>query len=469
MEDSLVVSKWRVMSRLTLIIGLVALSGIQPPIGYTSPPTSQGPAFVLPIVQRDSLLNGLLIGVVEEPGTGTATVHLRVDSGAMLDLAGRGGLADLTAAMLFSDGTGPSPQNANETLEQLGVKTTVSVSWDSTDIEAVGPADTLSAIFDLLGRAVIAPTFAKKQLDSVRAQRIAAIKETQQDDLTLVKEKALEAVYGSHPYGRPKGGTAESLAKITQADLVYYHDRFYLANNSQLLVSGDVTANEVTRLARSKLGSWKKGERVPPTFRAPDTQTTRRVFILDRPDSLTARLAVFQNGISRRADDYFAAAVMAQLLSSAVSRLSQPSQGVTISIEWEARILRGPLLVTGQCPLESTPATITAILNAMDRLRKTPPAAEQLEDAKSRTIAAMTGRLRSSQGTAGALLDIELYALGRDYLINLVDRINAITGENATAAARKYLLPETVTIVVLGPAGKLRDPLKGIGPVTVVK
>src|ERR1700720_982501 len=60
---------------------------------------SQTSPFVLPIVKRDSLLNGLQLVTIEQPGTGAVSTHLRINSGAMFDLAGKGGLADLTAGM----------------------------------------------------------------------------------------------------------------------------------------------------------------------------------------------------------------------------------------------------------------------------------------------------------------------------------------------------------------------------------
>ena len=61
---------------------------------------SQSSPFVLPIAKRDSLLNGLQLITLEQQNTGAVAAHLRINSGGIFDLAGKGGLADITAGML---------------------------------------------------------------------------------------------------------------------------------------------------------------------------------------------------------------------------------------------------------------------------------------------------------------------------------------------------------------------------------
>lgn len=457
---------WGVLAVLALVTGTPRhmLSGHETDL---LPAGNQSSTFVLPIVKRDSLLNGLQISVLEQQGTGSVSVRLRVNSGALMDLADKGGLSDITAAMLPRGGGGLTAKNVSDTVEQLGLTVGISVTWDSTDIVIGGPADSLSSIFDLLGRLVISPSLDQKEFESMKSQRIAALKSEPADNADLVKRKAIEAVFGSHPYGRPMRGTPETIARLGRADLTYYHNRYYLASNAELLISGDATPEQITQLARAKLGSWNKGERVPPTFRPPEAQTTRRITIFDRPDSAAAHSAIAQIGISRRADDYFAATVMAGVLASLNAKLANAATSVNTGVE--ARLLPGPLLVTVKSPPDELAGTINSLLDVMVLLQRVPPSIEQIELAKSRILAAFAERLRSPQGTLDALLDIELYGLGRDYLINFTDRVNAVTADDVHRAARKYLSPQSVAVTVAGPANKLQEPMKRIGAVAVIK
>ena len=424
----------------------------------------QSSTFVLPIAKRDSLLNGLQLIVMEQPDAGSVTVHLRVNSGGLFDLAGKGGLADLTAGMLLRGGGGLSAKNVSDTVEQLGLAVRVTVGWDATDIVISGPKNEVDGIFDLLNRLVIAPAFDQKELEALKAQRIIAVKEEAADENERLRRKALEGIYGSHPYGRPLAGTAETLQQIGRADLLNFYSRFYIANNAQLLVQGDVSADQVTRLARARLGTWKKGEVVPPNFRYPERLTSNRVLLIDRPDATNSRAVLALTGVSRRAPDYFAAMMAVDIFNQL---LTQANLGA--SAKADARVLAGPLLIELSAPPERVIENVKSLTSLMARLQTQPPALEQVEAAKSRLLAAMGERLRTNAAIAEVILDIESYGLGRDYMLHYAERVNAVTPADIQTAAREYMKPEALVIAVSGAAGKLEADAKKLGTVTVVR
>ena len=430
---------------------------------------SQSAALVLPTVKRDSLLNGLQLVVLERRGTGTVSVRLRINSGAMFDLTDKGGLADLTAGMLLKGGGAYDAKAVVAAVEQLGLTVNVTVGWDSTDFTVSGPAEALDAVFELLGKLVITPTFDQKELDALRAERVAAVKAESANTEGALKRKAVEAVFGTHPFGRPARGTPESLAKISRVDLSFYHKRYYLANNSVLIVTGDAMPEDVTRLARARLGSWKKGEKIAATFRAPEPQTARRVLILDSQDSQVSQATIGQIGVSRRATDFYAALILGDVLNQAGATLVNPEAGAGVRAEMDGRFLAGPLFFNIKSPQSGMAPAIESTLAMMSRLQTTPPAAELVESAKNRLITSFTERLRTTDGAADVILDIELYGLGRDYMINFADRVRAVTPADVHQAAKTYLKPQSVAIVVHGPASQLEEPLKKIGPVTVMR
>lgn len=437
-------------------------------LGFRNTPSQSSP-FVLPIVKRDSLLNGLNLFTLEQQNTGSAAAHLRINSGGLFDLAGKGGLADLTAGMLLKGCGGLNAKNVADTVEQLGLTVRITAGWDSTDIVMGGPADTLEAIFDLLGKLVISPSFDQKEVDALKAARLAGLNKERQDDAVAVRRKAQEAVFGSHPFGRPVRGTPESIGQMTRQDLIYFHNRFYIANNSNLVVSGDVTAEQVTRLARSKLGAWKKGEKIPPTFRSLEGQAGRRVFILDRSDEQPARAAIAQIGLSRRAEDYFAGVIMADVLGEQVSKITAVHAGTTIETDIETRLLAGPLIVRIKAAPSDLAGALDVLLVTMTGMQTSPPTSDRVESAKARLIASMAERLKTTAGAAEVILDIETFGLGKDYVITFADRVNAITTSDVQRAAQTYFKPKSVAIVIAGSASRFETPMKKIGTVAVLK
>lgn len=424
----------------------------------------QSSPFVLPIAKRDSLLNGLQLIIMEQPDAGNVTVHLRINSGGLFDLAGKGGLADLTAGMLLRGGGGLSAKNVSDMVEQLGLIVRVTVNWDATDILISGPKNETDNIFDLLNRLVITPAFDQKELDALKAQRISAVKQEAADENERLRRKALEGLFGSYPYGRPLTGTAESLQQIGRADLLNFYSRFYIANNAQLLVQGEITADQVTQQARRRLGTWKKGETVPPNFRQPERPAGSRILLIDRTDAPDSRAVLALASVSRRAPDYFAAMMAADILNQLLTAAS-----LNASVKLEARILPGPLTIELSAPAEKIMDEVKRIADLLARLQAQPPALEQVEAAKGRLITAMGERLRTNASIADLILDIESYGLGRDYVLHYAERVNAVTPVDIQAAARSYMKPESLVIAVSGSAARIEADARKLGTVTIVR
>jgi len=467
-EELLGVKKWAA-SASALLFSISFIFSFTCPALERSNHLAQSSPFVLPIVKRDSLLNGLHLITLEQQNTGKIAAHLRINSGGLFDLAGKGGLADVTAGMLLKGGGGFNAKNIAETIEQLGLTVNIRASWDSTDISIAGPVDSLEATFDLLGRMLISPSFDQKELDTLKTARIAELNQEAKDPDVAVWRKAQEAVFGSHPFGRPFFGTPESVAQIARPDLVYFHNRFYIANNAELVMSGDVTAEQVTRLARSKLGAWKKGERIPPTFKLPEMPASRRILILDRADEQTARSATTQVGVSRRAENYFAAVIAADVLGAHVSKITALHPETTVETRLEARLLAGPLMVRIKAAPNDLLGDIDVLLETMAGMQTSPPTIDRVEAAKAKLIASMADRLKTTAGAAEVILDIETFGLGKDYVVTFADRVNAITPLDVQNAAQSYFKPKSVAIVIAGSAGRFEAPMKKVGTVTVLK
>ncbi|HMG33906.1 MAG TPA: pitrilysin family protein [Blastocatellia bacterium] len=425
-------------------------------------------SFVLPIVKRDSLLNGLQLIVLEQKGTGSVSLHLRINSGALFDLANKAGLSDVTAGMLLRGGGGMSAKNVADTVESSGIHLSISADWDSTDLVMNGPAETLEVMFDLIQRLVVTPTFEQKELEQLKTSRIAALKKEESESVA-VSDRALAAVYGTHPFGHRRRGSPESLVQISKTDVQFFHGRYYLANNAVLAVYGDTTSEQVTRLGRSKLGVWKKGDKVPPTFRFPDPRSARTISISDRPEAAVSYAAICQPSFSRRADSFFAATMMATLLQQTIAAQNAPERQASIEYCCPARLLTGPLIFEVKAETSALPAVLESVLQSMQRLQQNQVPAEQIDSLKSKMIAAMADQLKTPNGAINAILDIETYGLGRDYLVTFTDRVNAVVPADVQAAARDFLQPQAVAIAVAGPAAKLEPSLKTLGTVGVIK
>ncbi|HEY0283383.1 MAG TPA: pitrilysin family protein, partial [Rhizomicrobium sp.] len=74
------------------------------------------------------------------------------------------------------------------------------------------------------------------------------------DPEALTQEQAEAALYLSHPYGRPVIGWADEIRHIGRVEAGDFYRRHYAPNNAILVVSGDVTVDEVRAAAEAEYG-----------------------------------------------------------------------------------------------------------------------------------------------------------------------------------------------------------------------
>ena len=143
--------------------------------------------------------------------------------------------------------------------------------------------------------------------------------------------------------------------------------------------------------------------------------------------------------------------------------------GTVVKVGLDARYLTGPLLVDVTSPPAAIGQAVETVLTTMEELKRALPPLDQVEAAKARLVSSFSGRLGTVEGAGDVVLDIETYGLGRDYLMNFVPRVNAITPGDIQHAAQAHLNTQAVAIAVAGPASVCEESMKKQGSVTVVK
>jgi zinc protease len=99
----------------------------------------------------------------------------------------------------------------------------------------------------------------------------------------ILDEQMNAALYLSHPYGIPVIGWEHEMAKLSPADAMTFYKRFYAPNNAILVVTGDVTVDEVKKLAEETYGKIPSNKQVSmlPRPQEPPHRAPRRVELKD--------------------------------------------------------------------------------------------------------------------------------------------------------------------------------------------
>lgn len=443
------------------------------------PPPHEAPVVQEGSLQRGALDNGLSLLVLEDHRTPMVSLGVAVPRGAGIVDPAEAGIARFTAELMERGAGGLDALQFARAVEDLGASLSVSVDWDNTYVTTSGLSRDIDRLFDLLADVVLRPRLDATEARKARDAQLAALSRAVDDPETLVAWHTLRALYPGHRYGLPMNGTPASVSSLDAAAARRFYDRVFRAGDAVFFASGDVDTPDVLERAKEHFGpsAWPAAEPPPP---APPpalrTPPATRVVVVDKPDLGQARIVVAHEGIDRRNPDRISADIMNKVLggSGFASRMMarvRSDEGLTYSIDsgFDMRRSPGPFSVSTFTRVSEAGRVVSLVLEEMRRIREDPPTREELADAISLAVGSFGLGLESSEAVVGALVNLELYDLPPDSLDTYRSRVRAVDATAAADAARRFVHPDRVAIVVLGPAADLVPQLEAFGPVEVVQ
>lgn len=401
---------------------------------------------------------GVEAWLVEDHTNPIVNVQFAFRGGAALDPADKSGLAEMVAALL-DEGAGEMGSMAfTERLEDLAI----TLRFDA-DLDALrGEVETLSqhreAAFDLLRQALIAPRFDDEPVARVRSQLQAAARAALEDPDTVASRAFMAMAFPDHPYGRPTGGTTESLAAINRQDLRTFASTRLTRDRLVVGVVGDITPDELATALEETFGDLPVTDDAEAPAKVADVAAKIDGQTLVVPTGAPQSVIVFgQRGLSRDDPDYYAATVLAHIVGSGpfTSRLYQEvreERGLVYTIYARLAPLDHAALILGSAGTvnERAGETLAVVRDVWSDVARDGVAETELADAKTYLTGSFPLRFTSSGRIAGILVSMQMEELGIDYLDRRNQLIEAVTLADVNRLARDLLAPDALAFVVAG-------------------
>jgi zinc protease len=404
-----------------------------PPIPETPEPTPYSN------VRRDNLLNGLQIISLERPTEGSVKCSMVIRTGAMFDLAGKTGLAELTQSTLL----GVNPELKAE-VESLQAKIDWGVNRDTTWFHLETPVRNFDAVFEILARLLVVENVRAEAFTRARQGQLDKVKSISLTPAERADEAFFKALYGDHPYGHNVDGSEATLAGIKQADVYDFLKRFYIANNVSVTIVGPITHERVMRVFRNLFGGWTKGEIVPATFRPPAQIAQLKLVKIDAPDVANVELRGGMIGVRRADADFPVTEVMARVLNARLKRDAE-STGGKVSVSSDSRVLAGPFYFSASIPAGQAEAFSRKATESLASLVTTAVSSEELAAAK-------TGLMDeyNANTVEHYLREIEVYGLPKSYPLHAPKSVEKINAADVQRVAKRLFDANAMTVVALG-------------------
>jgi zinc protease len=412
-------------------------------------------------VVRQRLGVGATALVRENRATSSVTIRGYLSAGAIFDPPGREGLALFAASMLTRGTAAHTSESLAHELDSLGASLSVRADIEGAGFAVRCLAEDTTRVLDLLAEVLVRPTFPLDEVEKQRAKIITAIRESQHDTRVVAEKAFRAAAYPSgHPQHRIPDGEEETLAAISQADLAAFHRRRYQPQGTVVSVVGDVSAPRVLAYIDGAFAGWMGGASpalpaVPPA--GPATSVQRRT--IEVPGKTQADIVLGVPGFSRTSPEYYAGA-MADLILGRLGLMGRlgakvrDEEGLAYYVysQAQAGFIAGPWTVRAGVNPRNLHQAIDGIVREIEGLEREPVRDGELTDGQEYLIGSLAVRLETDAGIASALLEIELFNLGLDYLLRYPALIRAVTPDAIRAVATRYFTPNGYTISAAVPA-----------------
>jgi zinc protease len=313
-------------------------------------------------------------------------------------------------------------------------------------------------MLDLLADTVCRPSFPAHQIEKLRGEILADLAERAHDTRRMANLAFYELAYPpGHPYAVSSLGYPKTIAALSRDDLVEFYTEGYGAAGMVIVVVGAIEADDAYTQVEAAFGNWEgRGFERDPLPAAPrlDRVHERTVVIAGKTQS---DIVLGYPGPSRLHPEFYNARVCNTILGvfALMGRLGErvrDEQGLAYYSYSHLAGGTGPgpwRVVAGVNPANVDRA-LTSIRAEISRICEEPVSEEELRDSQTYLIGSVPIRLETNEGVANAIVTMERYDLGLDYLQRYRELIEQVTPGRVQSAAQRWLDPDAYALAVAG-------------------
>ncbi len=414
-------------------------------------------------ISRTVLPNGLEVVVAENHGVPLATIEIVVRNGSFTQTAATAGLAHVYEHMFFkANAKLPRPDEFVQRASELGAVFNAQTREEIVNYYMTLPKDSVPGGLALMAAALREPKFLREELERERQVVLGEYDRNESNPFFELQQGLSRLTYPGHYERKNIIGERKVLETATPEQLREIQKKYYVPNNSLLLVTGDVQTAEVMRWAQSEFGDWARGpdpfvaDPIPPI---PAIKANAAI-ISEQPVSAVTVFIQWQ-GPSVRKDPRatYAADVFSDVLNQDGSKFQQRlvDSGLFQSIGFNYYTLDqvGPISVAGQTTPERLKDALAALDVELNRIAE-PGYIDPEQVAASKAERAVSTAFGIERATAFShTLGFWWAVASLEYYMGYIDGMAAQTVADLQRYAKKYIVGKNrITGVIIDPESR---------------
>ncbi|QAY62294.1 insulinase family protein [Xylanimonas allomyrinae] len=277
-------------------------------------------------IRRSVLPGGVRVLTEHMPGQRSATVGAWVGVGSRDETDGHHGSTHFLEHLLFKGTRHRSAMDIAEAFDAVGGEANAATGKEHTCYYARVLDSDLPMAIDVIGDMITSARLDATELETERGVILEELAMNDDDPSDVVHEEFAQAVLGTHPLGRPIGGTPDTIRAVPREAVWQHYQWHYRPETLVVAAAGGVDHDRVVGQVTEALahGGWSLEEAVAPRERRSDVPETdgvprEGIQLSVRRAVEQANVVVGSTGLSATDERRFALSVLSAVLGGGMS------------------------------------------------------------------------------------------------------------------------------------------------------
>jgi zinc protease len=418
--------------------------------------------------KRIELKNGIVLFLQEDHELPFVNGSVFIPGGGRDEDPAKAGMIDLYGQAWRTSGTEKLDGDAMDDLleakaahiETSGDVDSTSLSWDSLKSDA-------GQVYDLAMDLLFHPRFRQEKLQLAQQQEATGIVRRNDEEAEIAGREAAKLVYGANsPYTHQ--AELATIGAVALVDLNAWHDRT-LRGKLIVAMSGDFDPVAMEAKLRATFEPLAPAKPLPAHHEA-FHDPARSLYFIDKEDVNQSNIEIMGLGTDRRNVDVPSLAVLNEILGGGFgSRLFQKVRtelglayavGGGLGFDYDhPGTFRVMVLTKSASTVDATKAALAEIAGLSEK----PVTDVELKRAKDQILNSFLFRYDTREKVLAESVRLEFYGYPANYLETYKAALEKVTLADVNNAAKKYIHPDKLAVLVVGNGPEIKPPLDDLG------
>jgi len=407
----------------------------------------------LPQIETQMLANGLSLSLVQIKDMPITRISLIIHAGEYLSPDAYPGLATFTSSLITTGTQTLSTGVLEEIIETIGGEFTTETSLGYSMYNFSFLEDYLDTALETLSQLIVEPGFFPRDIENIKRSIFYDIFGQRNSPDFLAKRLLYQILFDDH--AAEKLVYSEDIIKeFSRESIIEYYNRYYVPNNAQFLLVGDLDLSTASRKVTRFFSRWQKKEIPLSNFDPPVPSQKIKICFVDMPQVKNATIFLGNTIAPFQAEDINPFSVFNRVLgettNSRIFMNLRESKGYAYFAFSQLEMFEnfGVFYIRAKVRSDVVTESIKEILREIQAIQQKAIPVLQIEQAKSSLIGSFPLKILELSGFSRKVADILIHDLGNDQWSKYYENIMQVSSRSVYDLIKNYFLLTPVVVVI---------------------